>query len=247
METARLFNFAMLMAVFAVQASCIKGAHPDMWTPQAVANSAYFIAKFNRLVESTKQGVNNPRGSRAYGSTFGTPYKERFTQLFSAAAQTGLVEQYKQLLLGQNQNFKATIDLTPQFFKFLFAPETLIEIAQMQNLYGQGQPFAYTAQMFEGKQIPVIGSYISPNGTRTITAYGFLRGLMDAIDQTPKSTELMSLLKSFNSALDQAISMQQQSLMTLNFDDTIDKLRELFRQGKTQIAQDLANVLSKYR
>jgi hypothetical protein len=250
MQKVCFFNVVILMALCSGQESCIKGAHPDLSTPQGFGpgnmTSAYFNNKFNRLVQLTKEGTNNPQGPRAYGGAFGSPFKARFTQMFTNAQQTGLVAQYKQLLLGQNQDFKKS----DYFRLYLFSPQLLIEIARQQNIYGKGQPFEYDASKESEaglSPMPVIGSYNSTRGELTITSYGFLRGLIDAIDQTPKSTELFELLKNLNTALDKAIDMQEQASMSRNFEDTISKLRDLYRQGKDQIAQDLANVLRKYQ
>jgi hypothetical protein len=250
MQKSCYFNIAILMALCSAQEGCIKGAHPNLSIPQGFGpgdmNSAHFNKKFNQLLQSVKQGKNNPQGPRAYGTAFGPALKKRLEQLFIDAQKTGLVAQYKQLLLGQNQEFQKSGFLR----NYLFNPQTLIEIADQQNIFGRGQPFEYDVSKESEAGLtpaPVIGSYNSQRGELTMTSYGFLRGLIDAIDQVPKTTELFELLKGLDSALDKAIEMQTKASMIRNFDDTIDKLRDLYRQGKTEIAQDLANVLSRYQ
>jgi len=247
MQKACCFNIVMLIALCSVQQSCLKGAHPDFSVSQGFGwdqmNSAYFNTKFNKLVQLTKEGTNNPQGPRAYGTAFGS-YREKLKQLFTNAQDTGLVAQYKQLLLGQNQGFQKG-----EFLELLvFNPETLIEIAVRQNLYGNEKPFDYDASRgSKAGPNPVIGYYYSSKGELTITSYGFLHGLIDAIDQLDKSADLRNLLSKFDSALDKAIAMQRKASTNLNFDETMEKLRKLYNKGNTKIAQDLAEVLSKYQ
>lgn len=121
----------------------------------------------------------NGKDYRSMASDAYISNQELFKNIFTAAteAKTGIMVQYKRLILNENQLSEST------FFNF----RHLQVIAHMQNEYGEGNPFALKKMgvLQVGTQpegLIKIGSYINQqNQTLVITRYGFLNGIIDAL------------------------------------------------------------------
>jgi hypothetical protein len=217
---------------------------------QSYPSSADLINKFTKLVALTKE---KPLGTaeKLYVQLFdgGRPFRT----MFEEAVKTGLVEQYKQILLGTNSH----VQNLPNILEAICAPDVLRMIAYLQNVYGGGQPFSYDSvvAVTSGVVNPSIGTYQSPKGKLNITSYGFLRGLIDAIDsinvsvrQNPSVAQTYyARLQTLNSAIDAAIAEQQKINTSAHFDYTVSELRKLVYQGNNQIVSELETILNKYK
>lgn len=118
-----------------------------------------------------------------------------FKPFLDNAAQTGLVQQYKQLLMGDD-------DYNMIYF---FSPEKLILIAAMQNIFGGGNPFNYNPvrQLSQLSTVlnPLLGQYWSGNGSLiNITHYSLLNSLIDNISDLEKNPATSNDLKLKNSS-----------------------------------------------
>lgn len=122
--------------------------------------------------------INSKTYTKAAADAF---YKTQpqFKKMFEDAGQTGLIVQYRQLILSEN----------PAFSMAFCDKLHLQVIAYMQNLYGKGQPFVYDAMrkpnlLIGGVQYDsaMIGSYMNPQKQiLTMTRYGILNGVIDQL------------------------------------------------------------------
>lgn len=239
--------------------SCVQATHPMI--PQVIdlqkITSQDFIKKFDQLRQLTQQNpaATDIHASRAYSQLFDPNGIGRgIINMVNAASQTGLVAQYKGILTNTNQN------ITKGFIQAYLSPNALAVIAYLQNLYGNGQPFVYNPPMTLPQPVPnenpSLAVYVSPQGKRNITSYGFLRGLFDAIDQVKMEIQNYSIdqqnnfirnLRELANNLDTAIVEQRQRSASLNLDSIIDQIRNLVKQGNTQILQELNTIVNRYQ
>lgn len=196
---------------------------------------------FQKLLVS--QGTLNPtnRSNMKY-------LDHNFQPIFDAARSTGLIAQYKTLLLSQSGN-----DMLSNFI----APAHLQMIAYMQNTYGQGNPFSY-----DGNGLNVeLGTYVgSSNDTIIITRYSFFKGLLDALKSLatdPQSRSNQYFKAMHNEIINNlvtAIANSETQVVTSKFPLLADKAVELIRAGNKdvikaigmQVLKPLEKIVSPY-
>jgi hypothetical protein len=106
--------------------------------------------------------------------------------LFAQARTTGIMKQYKELILSNNDDIKM----------LFFDAQHLQILAYMQNIYGKGNSFAYDPKAKGGMlqaggmswALVKLGMYTNPTGEELVmTRYGVLKGIFDALTDLEKN------------------------------------------------------------